>query len=125
MSRKHGSDPRVNLGHFGCRSLVRHDARRSCGVTCIAIYLTGSNQQNESTLPAQNIVTIYRTTTLVDGLPAEPNVWFQTSYPGNSGYLHGLEHIAFLPAASECHMEYIVGVEDTGGGDDMHVGMPE
>ena len=60
------------------------------------LYL-GSNQQNESTLPAQNIVTIYRTTKFVDGLPAEPKVWFQTSYPGNSGYLHGLEHMAFGP----------------------------
>ena len=60
------------------------------------LYL-GSNQQNESTLPVQNIVTIYRTTRFVDGLPAEPKVWFQTSYPGNSGYVHGLEHIAFGP----------------------------
>jgi glucose/arabinose dehydrogenase len=42
-------------------------------------------------------VTIYRTTKTVDGLPAEPKVWFQTSYPGNSGYVHGLEHIAFGP----------------------------
>jgi len=57
----------------------------------------GSNQQNDSTLPVQNIVTIYRTTRTVEGLPAEPKVWFQTSYPGNSGYVHGLEHIAFGP----------------------------
>jgi glucose/arabinose dehydrogenase/mono/diheme cytochrome c family protein len=57
----------------------------------------GSNQQNEATLPVQNIVTIYRTTRFVDGLPVEPRVWFQTSYPGNSGYVHGLEHIAFGP----------------------------
>jgi glucose/arabinose dehydrogenase len=45
----------------------------------------------------QNIVTIYRTTKFVDGVPAEPKAWFQTSYPGNSGYVHGLEHIAFGP----------------------------
>ena len=57
----------------------------------------GSNQQNDATLPVQNIVTIYRTTTFVDGQPAEPKVWFQTSYPGNSGYVHGLEHMAFGP----------------------------
>jgi glucose/arabinose dehydrogenase/mono/diheme cytochrome c family protein len=57
----------------------------------------GSNQQNDATLPVQNIVTIYRTTKIVDGLPAEPKVWYQTSYPGNSGYVHGLEHIAFGP----------------------------
>ncbi|HUR57576.1 MAG TPA: c-type cytochrome [Opitutaceae bacterium] len=60
------------------------------------LYL-GSNQQNDATLPVQNIVTIYRTTKFVDGLPTEPKVWFQTSYPGNSGYVHGLEHIAFGP----------------------------
>ena len=57
----------------------------------------GSNQQNEATLPVQNIVTIYRTTAFVDGLPAEPKIWFQTSYPGNSAYIHGLEHLAFGP----------------------------
>jgi glucose/arabinose dehydrogenase/mono/diheme cytochrome c family protein len=57
----------------------------------------GSNQQNDSTLPVQNIVTIYRTTKVVAGLPAEPKVWYQTQYPGNSGYVHGLEHIAFGP----------------------------
>jgi glucose/arabinose dehydrogenase/mono/diheme cytochrome c family protein len=60
------------------------------------LYL-GSNQQNEATLPVQNIVTIYRTTKTIDGLPAEPKVWFQTSYPGNAGYVHGLSHIAFGP----------------------------
>ena len=60
------------------------------------LYL-GSNQQNDATLPVQNIVTIYRTTKFVDGVPAEPKVWFQTSYPGNSGYVHGLEHMAFGP----------------------------
>jgi glucose/arabinose dehydrogenase/mono/diheme cytochrome c family protein len=57
----------------------------------------GSNQQNESSLPVQNIVTIYRTTSLADGVPADPKPWFQTSYPGNSAYVHGLEHIAFGP----------------------------
>ncbi len=57
----------------------------------------GANQQNEAKLPVQNIVTIYRTTTVVDGQPAEPKIWFQTSYPGNSAYVHGLEHLAFGP----------------------------
>ncbi|WP_414662257.1 PQQ-dependent sugar dehydrogenase [Horticoccus sp. 23ND18S-11] len=56
-----------------------------------------SNQQNEAALPVQNIVTIYRTTTQVDGLPAEPKPWFQISYPGNSAYVHGVEHLAFGP----------------------------
>jgi hypothetical protein len=56
-----------------------------------------SNQQNDSTLPVQNIVTIYRTTSLVDGIPGEPKPWFQTNYPGNAAYVHGVEHIAFGP----------------------------
>ena len=56
-----------------------------------------SNQQNNSTLPVQNIVTIYRTTATMDGEPADPRPWFQTSYPGNSAYVHGLGHIAFGP----------------------------
>ncbi len=56
-----------------------------------------SNQQNNSTRPAQNIVTIYRTTSFVDGDPAGPKPWFQTNYPGNAAYIHGVEHIAFGP----------------------------
>ena len=56
-----------------------------------------SNQQNNATLPAQNIVTIYRTASITEGEPADPKPWFQTSYPGNAAYLHGLEHIAFGP----------------------------
>ena len=57
----------------------------------------GSNQQNDATRPPQNIVTIYRTTSVVNGDPANPKPWFQTNYPGNSAYVHGLEHIAFGP----------------------------
>lgn len=56
-----------------------------------------SNQQNDSTWPAQNIVTIYRTTSFLDGEPADPKPWFQTNYPGNAAYIHGVEHIAFGP----------------------------
>jgi glucose/arabinose dehydrogenase/mono/diheme cytochrome c family protein len=56
-----------------------------------------SNQQNKSTLPAQNIVTIYRTTSFLDGDPVDPKPWFQTNYPGNAAYIHGVEHIAFGP----------------------------
>jgi glucose/arabinose dehydrogenase/mono/diheme cytochrome c family protein len=57
----------------------------------------GSNQQNGATRPPQNIVTIYRTTATLDGHPVDPKPWFQTNYPGNSAYVHGLEHIAFGP----------------------------
>lgn len=56
-----------------------------------------SNQQNEATLPVQNIVTIYRTEPFGDGDPADPRPWFQTSYPGNAAYIHAVEHIAFGP----------------------------
>jgi glucose/arabinose dehydrogenase/mono/diheme cytochrome c family protein len=56
-----------------------------------------SNQQNKSTLPVQNIVTIYRTTSFLEGDPVEPKPWFQTNYPGNAAYVHGVEHIAFGP----------------------------
>jgi sugar lactone lactonase YvrE len=56
-----------------------------------------SNQPNNLKPPFQNRVTIYRTTTTQDGDPAEPKVWFEKSYPGNSAYVHGMEHIAFGP----------------------------
>jgi glucose/arabinose dehydrogenase/mono/diheme cytochrome c family protein len=56
-----------------------------------------SNQQNKDTLPPQNIVTIYRTTSVLEGDPAEPKPWFQTNYPGSPAYIHGVEHIAFGP----------------------------
>ena len=57
----------------------------------------GSNQQNGATRPFQNIVTIYRTTSVTDGDPTDPTPWFQTNYPGNAAYVHGLENIAFGP----------------------------
>lgn len=57
-----------------------------------------SNQQNAATLPAQNIVTIYRTTTTTaDGLPTDPRPWFQTHYDGRPSFIHAVEHIAFGP----------------------------
>ena len=56
-----------------------------------------ANQLNGATKPVQNLVTLYRTTTTVDGDPAEPKPWFQTNYPGNFAYMHGVENIAFGP----------------------------
>ena len=56
-----------------------------------------SNQLNGEKKPVQNIVTIYRTTTNVNGDPADPKPWFQTSYPGSPSYMHAVEHIAFGP----------------------------
>jgi glucose/arabinose dehydrogenase/mono/diheme cytochrome c family protein len=56
-----------------------------------------SNQLNGERKPVQNIVTIYRSTTTVDGDPAELKPWFQTSYPGSPAYMHAVEHIAFGP----------------------------
>lgn len=58
----------------------------------------GSNQPNQASRPFQNRVTIYRTSGVnEEGDPIEPKVWFEASYPGNTAYVHGLEHIAFGP----------------------------
>jgi len=58
----------------------------------------GANQPNQASRPFQHRVTIYRTTTSnEEGDPTEPKIWFEASYPGNSAYVHGLEHIAFGP----------------------------
>ncbi len=57
-----------------------------------------SNQQNGSSVPYQNVVTIYRTTgTSPEGDPIDPKPWFETNYPGNSAYLHAAENMAFGP----------------------------
>lgn len=60
------------------------------------LYL-GANQQNAATFPAQSIVTIYRTTKIIDGAPAAPRPWFQVSYDGRPSYIHAVEHMAFGP----------------------------
>ena len=56
-----------------------------------------SNQQNKATRPYQNIVTIYRSSSVTNGHPSELKPWFQTNYPGSSAYIHAVEHIAFGP----------------------------
>ncbi len=56
-----------------------------------------SNQQNRSNLPPQNIVTIYRSTGVLNGNPVGLKPWFQTNYPGSPAYIHAVEHIAFGP----------------------------
>jgi len=56
-----------------------------------------SNQQNNATRPPQNIVTIYRSTSVLDGDPADLKPWFQTNYPGSPAYIHAVENIAFGP----------------------------
>lgn len=56
-----------------------------------------SNQQNRSNLPPQNIVTLYRSTSVLNGEPAALKPWFQTNYPGSPAYIHAVEHIAFGP----------------------------
>jgi glucose/arabinose dehydrogenase/mono/diheme cytochrome c family protein len=60
------------------------------------LYVAG-NQQDSSTAPVQNHVTIYRTTTFDEGDPAEPKPWFWTNYPGSPAYIHAAENIAFGP----------------------------
>ena len=60
------------------------------------LYIAG-NQQDISTPPVQNHVTIYRTTEFADGDPVSPKPWFWTNYPGSPAYLHAVENIAFGP----------------------------
>jgi len=60
------------------------------------LYIAG-NQQDGSKVPALNHVTIYRTTAVIDGDPAEPKPWFWTNYPGSPAYIHAVENIAFGP----------------------------
>jgi glucose/arabinose dehydrogenase len=56
-----------------------------------------SNQQNGETKPNQNIVTIYRSTSVLDGDPSDLKPWFQTNYPGSPAYIHAVENIGFGP----------------------------
>lgn len=56
-----------------------------------------ANQQNGATKPFQNIVTIYRSSSVLDGDPADLKPWFQTNYPGSPAYIHAVEHMAFGP----------------------------
>ena len=56
-----------------------------------------SNQQNKATRPYQNIVTIYRSSSVTNGHPSELKPWFQTNYPGSPAYIHAVENIAFGP----------------------------
>ena len=56
-----------------------------------------SNQQNKATRPYQNIVTIYRSSSVNNGHPSELKPWFQTNYPGSPAYIHAVENIAFGP----------------------------
>jgi glucose/arabinose dehydrogenase len=60
------------------------------------LYIVG-NQQDGSTLPVQNHVTIYRTTAFSGGDPVDPRPWFWTNYPGSPAYIHAAENIAFGP----------------------------
>jgi len=60
------------------------------------LYLV-SNQRNETVNPVNAEVIIYRTTTHVEGEPAEPRPWFRTSYPWGTGNHHAVGHIAFGP----------------------------
>ena len=56
-----------------------------------------SNQQNKATRPYQNIVTIYRSSSVTNGHPSELKPRFQTNYPGSPAYIHAVENIAFGP----------------------------
>jgi glucose/arabinose dehydrogenase/mono/diheme cytochrome c family protein len=57
-----------------------------------------ANARRETQPYITNLVTIYRTTTVRDGEPAEPQPWLQTCYPfGISSFNHGVGHLALGP----------------------------
>ena len=61
------------------------------------LYIVG-NQQDISTPPVRNHVTVYRTTAFSEeGDPLAPKPWFWTNYPGSPAYIHAAEQIAFGP----------------------------
>lgn len=60
-------------------------------------YLT-VNQRDETVNPVQNRVTIFRTTSVKEGDPAQPKPWFTTNYPWGVGpFNHGVGHVAIGP----------------------------
>jgi glucose/arabinose dehydrogenase/cytochrome c5 len=57
-----------------------------------------ANSRRVTTPYITNVVTIYRTTTVRDGDPAEPRAWFRTAYPfGISSFNHGVGNIGIGP----------------------------
>ncbi len=57
-----------------------------------------ADQRHETRPFVTNEVTIFRTTTTVDGEPAKPVAWFQTAYPWGVGpFNHGVGHCAIGP----------------------------
>jgi glucose/arabinose dehydrogenase len=57
-----------------------------------------ANSRHETRPYVTNEVTIFRTTTVRDGDPAEPRAWFKTSYPWGVGpFNHGVGNIATGP----------------------------
>jgi glucose/arabinose dehydrogenase len=99
----------IESGQFRQIFFAKNYLERKPGDTGSPIFLLGmtmdkqkrlyiaSNQPNNSKVPFQNRVTIYRTTATNDGDPTEPKPWFEASYPGNSAYVHGMENIQFGP----------------------------
>ncbi len=86
LDHKPGAD--VGNPSFLCPGLALDDQNR--------LYIA-SNQPNQAERLIQNRVTIYRTTPASQGDPVDPKPWFEISYPGNNGYVHGMEHLAFGP----------------------------
>ncbi|HTG45124.1 MAG TPA: c-type cytochrome, partial [Verrucomicrobiae bacterium] len=57
-----------------------------------------ANRRDESGALVTNYVTIYRSTTIEEGHPAQPQPWFQTSYPWGVGpFNHSVNHLAIGP----------------------------
>src|SRR5262249_36574637 len=57
-----------------------------------------ADQRDDSAPMVTNNVTIFRTTAVEDGEPAQPKPWLRTSYPWGIGpFNHGVGHVAVGP----------------------------
>jgi len=97
------------------------DARRGDFVTLGCTLDAGgnlwitSNQKLTKDVPVYtNEVTVWRTSRIVDGHPAQPVRWFTDRYPqGVGGFNHGVSHVAFGPDG----MLYVSSGSRTDGGE--------
>jgi len=86
---------------WGKNYLLMKGENTSTWGTCLdfqnRLYIV-ANRRDESGAIVTNEVTIYRTTSVEDGIPSEPKPWFQTSYPWGVGpFNHCVNQCAIGP----------------------------